>query len=177
MTALGIELQILDFIQNIRMPVLDQTMRFITKLGNFGSVWVLLAVILLLKPQKRKAGVILIAALCTDLLLCNGILKNLFDRVRPCDVNSSVQLLIARPIDSSFPSGHTAVCFAAAAARWVGGGKRLWKPAVALAALIAFSRMYLYVHYPTDILGGIIAGIAAGYIGFRIVSFLKRQRS
>lgn len=177
MTALGIEFQILDFIQNIRTPVLDQAMRFITKLGNFGSVWVLLAVILLLKPQKRKAGVILIAALCADLILCNGILKNLFDRVRPCDVNSSVQLLIARPIDSSFPSGHTAVSFAAVAALWLAGEKRLWKPALALAALIAFSRMYLYVHYPTDILGGIIAGIAAGYIGFRIVSFLKRQRS
>lgn len=172
-----IEFQILDFIQSIRTPVLDMVMWFITKLGDSGAVWIFLAVILLLKPQKRKTGMILLAALCVDLILCNGILKNLFDRVRPCDVNSSVQLLIARPIDSSFPSGHTAVSFAAVAALWFAGEKRLWKPALALAALIAFSRMYLYVHYPTDILGGIIAGIAAGYIGFRIVSFLKRQRS
>lgn len=109
------------------------------------------------------------AALCVDLVLCNGILKNLFGRIRPCDVNTQIQLLIARPHDFSFPSGHTAASFTAVAALYFSGKKRLLKPAMALACLIAFSRLYLYVHYPTDILGEILVGVAAGYIGYVIV--------
>ena len=91
-------------------------------------------------------------------------------RIRPCDINTQVQLLIARPDDFSFPSGHTAASFTAVAALYFSGEKKLWKPALMLACLIAFSRLYLYVHYPTDILGGILVGSAAGYIGYIAVS-------
>lgn len=129
-------------------------------------IWIVLAVILLLIPKTRKTGIIILAALCIDLVVCNGILKNLFARIRPCDVNTQIQLLIARPDDFSFPSGHTAASFAAVAALYFSGERKLWKPALVLACLIAFSRLYLYVHYPTDILGGILVGIAAGYIGY-----------
>ena len=144
----------------------DAVMCFITKLGNAGMIWIVLAVILLLIPKTRKTGIIILAALCIDLVVCNGILKNLFARIRPCDVNTQIQLLIARPDDFSFPSGHTAASFAAVAALYFSGERKLWKPALVLACLIAFSRLYLYVHYPTDILGGILVGIAAGYIGY-----------
>ena len=144
----------------------DAVMCFITKLGNVGMIWIVLAVILLLIPKTRKTGIIILAALCIDLVVCNGILKNLFARIRPCDVNTHIQLLIARPDDFSFPSGHTAASFAAVAALYFSGERKLWKPALVLACLIAFSRLYLYVHYPTDILGGILVGIAAGYIGY-----------
>lgn len=164
-----IEICILDWIQSIRTPVGDIVMPFITRIGNIGAVWILLAVVLLIIPKTRKSGAVLAAALCVDVVLCNGILKNLFGRIRPCDVNTSVQLLIMRPDDFSFPSGHTAASFAAVTALMMAGEQKLWKPALALAVLIAFSRLYLYVHYPTDILGGMIVGGAAGIIGYLAV--------
>lgn len=144
-------------------------MCFITKLGDAGIIWIGLAVILLLLPKTRKTGLVMMAALCIDLIVCNGILKNLFARLRPCDVNTQIQLLIARPDDFSFPSGHTAASFTAVAALYFSGERKLWKPAFILACLIAFSRLYLYVHYPTDILGGIFVGLVAGYGGNVII--------
>lgn len=173
---MNVELSILDWIQSIRTPIGDIIIPCITKLGNMGMIWILLAVILLLIPKTRKSGVVLLAALCVDIVLCNGILKNLIGRIRPCDVNTQVQLLIARPDDFSFPSGHTAASFAAVAALYLAGERKLWKPALVPAVFIAFSRLYLYVHYPTDILGGIIVGIAAGYIGYWTVDILERWK-
>ena len=108
------------------------------------------------------------AALIMDLLICNVAVKNLAARTRPYDVNTSVQLLVAKLHDYSFPSGHTAASFASVTALYLAGEKKLWKPALVLAVLIAFSRLYLYVHYPTDILGGIITGCIAAYIGYRL---------
>lgn len=170
------EIAVLDWIQNIRTPVGDMIVPLISSLGDAGKVWILMTIIFLLHPKTRRNGVILAVALCVDLVLCNGILKNLFGRVRPFYVNTSVQLLIPGPGEFSFPSGHTAASFTAVAALYFAGErKHLWSVFV-LALLIAFTRLYLYVHYPTDILGGVIAGIAAGYIGNRIVSrFWKRE--
>ncbi|UWO27020.1 phosphatase PAP2 family protein [Marvinbryantia formatexigens DSM 14469] len=170
------EWMILDWIQSIRTPAGDVIIPFITKLGNMGMIWILLAVLLLLIPKTRKAGAIMLAALCVDLILCNGILKNLVGRLRPCDVNTGVQLLIARPHDFSFPSGHTASSFAAVTALYLAGERKLWKPALVLAVLIAFSRLYLYVHYPTDIFGGVVVGIISGIIGFWAVGRLEKWR-
>lgn len=147
----------------------------ITKLGNGGIVWVVLAAGLLACKRTRKSGVILAVALAADVIVCNGILKNAVQRIRPCDVNTSVDLLIHRPTDFSFPSGHTAESFAAVSALYFAGEKKLWKPVLFLAVLIAFSRMYLYVHYPTDILGGMIVGIAMGYLASRVVYCLWRS--
>lgn len=176
---MGIEFKILDFLQGLRIPVGDAVMCFITKLGDAGVIWIVLAVILLLIPKTRKNGLVIMAALCIDLVLCNGILKNLFARIRPCDVNTQIQLLIARPDDFSFPSGHTAASFAAVAALYFSGERKMWKLALALACLIAFSRLYLYVHYPTDILGGIFVGLVAGYMGNAMIrQWLKwKERS
>lgn len=167
------ELQILDAIQTIRTPILDRLMCFITSLGSAGRVWILLAVILLIRPKTRKSGVIILTALVVNLILCNGILKNLVGRTRPFDVNTSVSILINKPRDFSFPSGHTAVSFAVVAALFFSGEKKLWKISLVAAVLIAFSRLYLYVHYPTDILGGIVVGILAGYIGYRVVDWFQ----
>lgn len=161
----------------MRTPIGDLVIPFITKLGDAGMIWIFLSVILLFNPRTRKSGAILAAALCVDVVLCNGILKNLFGRIRPCDVNTSIQLLVARPDDFSFPSGHTAASFAAMAALYFAGEKKLWIPASVLAVFIAFSRLYLYVHYPTDILGGIAVGIFAGYVGHWIVKQLWKKKS
>lgn len=167
---MGIEIQILDWIQTLRTPAGDVLMPLITSLGNAGIIWILLTVVLLVIPKTRKTGAILATALVLDLILCNGIIKNLVARTRPYDINTAVELLIAKPGDYSFPSGHTAASFTAVSALYFAGEKRMWKPALVLAVLIALSRMYLYVHFPTDILGGILLGILCGYLGWRLVS-------
>ena len=173
---MNLEFCILDGIQTLRTPAGDVLMPFITSFGNGGVIWIVLTVILLLIPKTRKTGLILGAALILDGILCNLLLKNLVRRIRPCDINDAVRLLIPYPSDYSFPSGHTAVSFAAASALYFAGEKYLWKAALVLAAFIAFSRMYLYVHYPTDILGGALLGILCGYLGCRIVQKTEQYK-
>ena len=154
------EIEILSMLQKIRTPLLDIFMSNITKLGNAGIVWILLTIVLLLIPKTRKSGLILASALIVDLILCNGILKPLIARIRPFDVNSA---------------GHTAASFTAVMALYLAGEKKLWKIALVLAVLIAFSRLYLYVHYPTDVLGGIITGAIAGYIGYKLTFIVQSK--
>lgn len=163
------EIKILDWIQTLHTPVGDTVMCLITKLGDAGIFWILLTLVLLILPKTRRWGVILAAGLVVDLVLCNVILKPLVERIRPFDVNTAVQVLISKPKDYSFPSGHTAASFTVVAGLYLAGAGKLWKPALVLAVLIAFSRLYLYVHYPTDVLGGIIVGLMSGYMGYRII--------
>lgn len=186
MTA--IELGILDWIQTLHTPFLDAFMSAFTKLGDAGIIWILLTLVLLLFPKTRKTGLVLMAALLVDVVLCNGILKNLVARTRPFDVNTAVSLLVAKPHDFSFPSGHTAASFASIAALYLvnrdgtrlGAPVRLtnilWKAALVVGCLLAFSRLYLYVHFPTDILGGILVGILSGYLGYQICIRLESRR-
>lgn len=170
------EIKILDWIQTLRTPILDQVMRFITTLGNAGSVWIALAIILLVIPRKRKIGSIVTASLVINIIVVNLILKNVFARVRPFNVNTAVQLLIAKPTDYSFPSGHTAMALTVVTALFLAGEKKLAWTALVLAVLIAFSRMYLYVHYPTDILGGVVVGILCGLIGKWFINEIEKKK-
>ena len=170
------ELQLLDALQTIHTPVLDTVMCAITRLGDAGIIWILLCVVLLILPKTRKSGLILMAALLTDLVICNGILKPLVHRIRPFDVKTGIELLVKRPIDYSFPSGHTAASFTSVVALYLAGEKKLWKPALVLAVLIAFSRLYLYVHYPTDVLGGIMIGVVAGGIGYWLTGQVSKWK-
>lgn len=124
---------------------------------------------MLILPKTRKTGIIVAAALLMNLILCNLILKNLVARVRPYDVNTAIAILIKKPLDFSFPSGHTAASFAAMTALFLAKMKKAWIAALVLAVLIAFSRLYFYVHYPTDVLGGAVVGILSGIIGYAIV--------
>ena len=166
---MNIELSILDWIQTLHMPFLDKIMVFITRLGDVGIIWIVLSIVLLLIPKTRKSGAVMVAALVVDVLLCNIVLKNLVARTRPYDVNTGVHLLVEKLHDYSFPSGHTAASFASVTALYLAGEKKLWKFALVLACLIAISRLYLYVHYPTDVLGGILFGVISGYLGYRKV--------
>ena len=117
------------------------------------------------------------AALLVDLVVCNGILKPLVHRIRPFDVKTGVELLVNRPTDYSFPSGHTAASFASVMALYLAGEKKLWIPTLVLAVLIAFSRLYLYVHYPTDVLGGIAVGAVAGALGYWLVKKVEELKN
>lgn len=156
---LDVEFSILDFIQNqFRTSFGDFVMPLISKLGNGGIIWLVLSGLLCVFPKYRKAGVTMLTALALDVLLCNVMLKPLVGRMRPFTVNTGVELLINAPKDFSFPSGHTAASFAAAFALLFVKNK-LWIPSMILASLIAFSRLYLYVHYPTDVLAGILLGL------------------
>ena len=170
------ELRFLDFLQTIHTPLLDKILAFITSLGNAGIVWIVLVVVLLILPKTRKTGIIVAAALLMDLILCNLILKNLVARGRPYDVNTAIAILIKKPLDFSFPSGHTAASFAAMTALFLAKMKKAWIAALILAVLIAFSRVYFYVHYPTDVLGGAVVGILSGIIGYAIVEKIDKRR-
>ena len=169
------EIHILDMIQNFRTPIGDVVVPLITRLGDAGIIWIILTVLLLIIPKTRKTGVIMMAALLVDVLLCNVLIKNLA-RTRPFDVNTAVQLLVAKPRDYSFPSGHTAASFASVTALYLAGEKKMWKAALVLAVLIALSRLYLYVHYPTDIIGGVIFGSLSGYLGYKIVEWIQKKK-
>ena len=169
------EIHILDMIQKLRTPIGEVVVPLITRLGDAGIIWIILTVLLLIIPKTRKTGVIMMAALLVDVLLCNVFIKNLVARTRPFDVNTAVQLLVAKPRDYSFPSGHTAASFASVTALYLAGEKKLWKIALVLAVLIAFSRLYLLVHYPTDVFGGIITGAIAGYIGYKLTFIVQSK--
>lgn len=172
---LSFEFAILDWIQaNLRNPIMDLLMPAITTLGNSGLIWIILAGILILMPKYRKVGVAVMAGLVLEVICCNLVLKPLVARVRPCDVNTAVQLLVARPDDFSFPSGHTGASFAAASALPF-SRSRLWIPSLVLAVLIAFSRLYLYVHYPTDILAGALLGVMAGWAGRWVSAYANEK--
>ena len=170
------EINILDMIQNLRTPIVDVVVPLITRLGDAGIIWIILTVLLLIIPKTRKTGVIMMAALLVDVLLCNVLIKNLVARTRPFDVNTAVQLLIEKPQDYSFPSGHTAASFASVTALYLAGEKKMWKAALVLAVLIALSRLYLYVHYPTDIIGGVVFGSLSGYLGYKIVEWIQKKK-
>ena len=167
---MNIELKILDWFQTLHTPVLDKFMTSVTKLGNAGIFWIILTVLFLLIPKMRKTGVVMAAALIIDLLLCNVLLKNLVARTRPYDVNTGIQLLVAKLRDYSFPSGHTAASFASVTALYLSGERRIGLIALVISCLIAVSRLYLYVHYPTDVLAGMLFGLILGFFAYWIAT-------
>lgn len=173
-----IELSILNWIQtSLRCDFLDVVMPLVSWTCDHGEIWILLAVVLLCIQKERKYGASVGCALALDVVSCNLILKPLFDRMRPCEVNSSVNLLVSMPQDASFPSGHTAVSFAAVFALKYAGSP-LWKPALVYACLVAFSRMYLYVHWPSDILGGALLGALVGWAGAKLTKYwIEKKRA
>lgn len=161
---------ILLFLQNtVRNPVLTPLVKEITALGNGAVFWVLVSIVMLVFGKTRKIGITSILALLVSLLINNIILKNLVARVRPYEVIEGLMPLIRRPRDYSFPSGHTGSSFASAWVLYRGLPKRFGIPALVLAGLIGLSRLYLGVHYPTDVLFGVVSGIGSGCIAMLTV--------
>lgn len=142
-------------------------MPLLTKLGDGGILWICCTVMLLLFRKTRKAGAAMAVSLALEVICCSVILKPLVARPRPYDVNA-VQPLIPPLSDYSFPSGHTGAAFAAASSLFF-SKNRLWIPALVIAVLMGFSRLYLYVHYPSDVLAGALLGIMLGWLGTAVV--------
>ena len=105
------ELQILDGFQQLHQPILDSMMIFITSLGNVGCIWLVIIAVLFMNKKTRNLGILLAIAVVVNTILCNGLIKPIVARTRPYEVNSAVSLLISKPLDYSFPSGHTAISF------------------------------------------------------------------
>ena len=175
--AVSFDLPILDWIQaNMANPFLDKIMPWITMLGDAGIFWMVVAAVLALTKKYRKVGFGMAFAMAMGLLVCNIILKPAVGRIRPYDFQETlgvtINLLIEKQHDFSFPSGHTIASFEACTVLML-GNKKLGIPATLLAILIAFSRMYLYVHYPTDVIASVILGTLFGFIGYFLAQKIK----
>ena len=162
------EFEVLDFIQSIHCPILTSFMSFVTFLGEAGWFWILLGILFLCVRKQRTFGAAVLLALLLDYITANLILKPLVARPRPCWINEGIELLVRVPQDYSFPSGHTMASFAAAGALLF-MGHRLGIPALVLAVLMGISRLYFYVHFPTDVLAGAVLGLGCGWLGVFLV--------
>lgn len=170
------EMKLLYFLQTLHGPVLDACMIGCSTLGNAGIFWILLTALLLCSSKYRKSALAMAVALLLSVLICNILLKNLVARPRPCWVDPSVALLLPNPRDFSFPSGHTSASFAAAWALWANHRGPGWV-ALLLAGFIGFSRLYLFVHYPTDVLGGFFIGALCAFCGVRLIRYIECRAS
>ena len=150
-------------------------MLFVSSLGNFGAIWIALATLLLIIERYRQSGLAVSIALLIDFVAVNLIIKPLVGRERPCDVTVPEDMLLACLSDHSFPSGHTAAAFAAAFALFL-CHKRAGSAALILAVLMGFSRLYLFVHFPSDVIAGALLGLSFGFIGYRF-AFRRNKKA
>ena len=185
MAALNaIELEILDKIADLlHSSFFDMVMPKISALGDAGWIWILFAVLFLIRKQDRKTGLTMILALIFSLITANMLLKPFVARARPFQINTAVDLLIAAPRDYSFPSGHTQSSFAAASAMYF-NKRKAGTAALLLASLIGLSRLYLYLHFLSDVIAGaaigyMLGGLADNLIGgirWRYISKRRKRR-
>ena len=166
--ASGTEFDILYFLQSLHTQWLDLFMKSVTSLGDHGIFWILTGLALLCFRPTRPVGLCVLLSLAAGFLIGNLILKNLVARERPCWIDGSIPLLVKNPRDYSFPSGHTLASFEGAVSIWLYNRRWGWA-FLALAACIAFSRLYLFVHFPTDVLGGMILGILIAWLVHKAV--------
>lgn len=168
---INFDVAVYKFFESIVSPVLDVVVTFITYLGDNGIFWIALSLILLIPKKTRKLGVYVAGGLLMATVINNLGLKELFARVRPFNFDGwpeSYQYvypdLVAKPGSLSFPSGHTSTSIGAALPFLMKANKKAGIPIFIVAILIGLSRIYVHVHYPTDVLAGMIVGVIAGLL-------------
>lgn len=171
----ALDTDVLWWIQDhLASPLMDIVMPAVTRLGDAGAIWLIIGLILLLRKTTRIWGITMLASLVLCFVGGNLLLKPLIARLRPCHIQE-LPLLIAVPSDFSFPSGHTMTSFAAAAVLHF--YHKTWgKAALILATLIAFSRLYLLVHYPSDVAAGLALGLVMAWLARLVVEVLFPQK-
>ena len=170
------DFSILNSIQEkFRGNVMDKAVPFITKFGDKGIFWLTCGTVLIFTKKYRKCGVAMISAISGGFVIGNLIIKNAVKRSRPCWISPLSDMLIAVPSDYSFPSGHSTASFAGAVVLFR-YNRKLGIPALALASLVAFSRMYLYAHFPTDVVAGSLLGIAMGTMAVKATEKYTEKR-
>ena len=173
-----IDFTILNWIQeHLKCDILDKVMPVFTSIGNKGALFILIAVVLLCISKYRKWGASLACSLFLGFLFGNLLIKNIVARVRPYDQAANITLLIDKLKDYSFPSGHTMAAFEFFTVLCMMPVKKRYKVLAGIVAFtMAFSRLYLQVHFPSDVLGGMLLGTLFGVMGVRIVDMLMEER-
>jgi undecaprenyl-diphosphatase len=175
---LSIDNSVLNLLSSgIKNRVFDRIMPIITNSNNHGEIWMAISIILIINKNTavRRVGISMIIAVAVGYLLGDMIIKNITCRTRPISELYNFKFLISLPKSYSFPSGHTTSSFAAFGVCWFMKAKyKYW--VLLLSVLIAFSRLYLHVHYPSDVLGGIILGLTSAKIGVSIVETYFRRK-
>ena len=157
--------------ESVRNPLLNSIMIFVTSLGNGGMIWIVATLLLMIPKKTRKVGIMSAVALLGSLIIN----KNIVQRPRPFVKVTDLQIIIPTPSEYSFPSGHTASSFAAASVFYRHLPKQLGIPSVVLAGIIGFSRLYVGVHYPTDVIAGVIMGILLSYMAEFLVGLFSKK--
>ena len=176
MTLQQIDMSILLWIQeHLRADALTPFWKVITFLGNGGWFWLVLAAGLLVYKKTRPTGIAALLSITVGFLLTNVLLKNIVARPRPFDAYTEIIPLITKPTDFSFPSGHTCASFACALILFRMLPKKFGIPAVILAGMVTFSRLYLGVHYPGDVLGGFLVAVFASTLVYHLMSAYQKK--
>lgn len=150
--------------EHMRNDFLTPVFTFLTHLGDHGYFWIALTILFLLLKKTRKVGGLMTCSLLLNTLVNNVLLKNLVARTRPYEVVDGLHRIIEAQSDYSFPSGHTGSAFAAAVVVFLMGPRKIGVPVLVFAFVIAFSRLYVGVHFPTDVLGGAVIGAVIAYL-------------
>ncbi len=173
----NLDIGILYWLQDhVVCSFLTPLMKTVTTMGNGGIIWILICLILMIPKSTRKIGITAALSLAFVFLLNNVVLKNIVARPRPFTY-ADIELLINAPRSYSFPSGHAASSFATATAVFL-KNRKFGAAALALAALVAFSRLYFFVHFPSDVLIGSLEGIFIAIVVSKTVDYaMKKQES
>lgn len=162
----NIDFSILYWIQdNLRNSFMDFVMPLFSNLQDGGLIWISIAVVMLFFKRTRYCGIAVLFAMGIDTLITEYGIKNIVCRVRPCNLVDDVNMLVKKPTSYSFPSNHSASAFAGAVAVMLTIKKKAWTiPAFVFSGIISFSRMYVFVHFPSDVFAGILLGSAVAVL-------------